>query len=251
MSPATPELLLIPAIDLKEGRCVRLRQGRMDDATVFSDDPVAMALEWQRRGARRMHLVDLDGAFAGRPVNRGIVADICAALEIPVQIGGGIRDAQILGDYLEAGVRWGIVGTRAVREPGWVTELCRAFPGRVIVGIDARDGRVAAEGWAEATDVDAVELARHFENAGVAAIVYTDIERDGMLSGINLDATVALADAISVPVIASGGLTDLEGVRALKLAAGRCRGTLLGAVSGRALYEGTLQFEAALELLAA
>lgn len=245
------ELLLIPAIDLKEGRCVRLRQGRMEDATVFSDDPVAMALQWQTRGARRMHLVDLDGAFAGRPVNRDIVAQTCAALDIPVQIGGGIRDATILGDYLDAGVRWAIVGTRAAREPDWVVELCREFPDRVIVGIDARDGRVAAEGWAEATDVDATELARRFDDAGVAAIVYTDIERDGMLSGINLEATVALAEAVSVPVIASGGLTDLDGVRALKAAAARCRGRLVGAISGRALYEGTLEFEAAQALLEA
>ena len=242
---ATDPLLLIPAIDLKEGRCVRLRQGRMEDATVFSDDPVEMALKWQAEGAERLHLVDLDGAFAGGPVNRQVVADICAALDIPVQIGGGIRDASILGDYLEAGVRWGIVGTRAVREPEWVSKLCGDFPGRVIVGIDARDGRVAAEGWAEDTEVRAVDLARRFEDAGVAAIVYTDIERDGMLSGINLEATVALAEAVGVPVIASGGLTNLDGVRALREAARRCRGRLIGAISGRALYEGTLEFRAA------
>ena len=242
---ATDPLMLIPAIDLKEGRCVRLRQGRMEDATVFSDDPVEMALKWQAEGAERIHLVDLDGAFAGRPVNRQVIAEICAALDIPVQIGGGIRNASILGDYLEAGVRWGIVGTRAVREPEWVSELCGDFPGRVIVGIDARDGRVAAEGWAEDTEVRAVDLARRFEDAGVAAIVYTDIDRDGMLSGINLEATVALAEAVGVPVIASGGLTDLDGVQALRDAARRCRGRLIGAISGRALYEGTLDFRAA------
>jgi phosphoribosylformimino-5-aminoimidazole carboxamide ribotide isomerase len=243
--------LLIPAIDLKEGRCVRLRQGRMDDATVFSDDPVAVALEWQARGAQRLHLVDLDGAFAGRPVNRDIVEAICTALTIPVQIGGGIRDAAILQDYLDAGVRWGIIGTRAVHEPDWAAALCADFPGRVIVGIDARAGRVAAAGWAEATEVAATDLARRFEHAGAVAIVYTDIERDGMLSGVNIPETIALAEAVALPVIASGGIHSLEDLAALKRAAADSRGTLLGAISGRALYEGTLEFEAGARLLAA
>jgi phosphoribosylformimino-5-aminoimidazole carboxamide ribotide isomerase len=243
--------LLIPAIDLKEGRCVRLRQGRMEDATVFSEDPVAVALEWERRGAERLHLVDLDGAFAGRPVNRDLVERICAALSIPVQIGGGIREASILRDYLDAGVRWGIVGTRAVREPEWAAALCAEFPDRVIVGIDARDGRVAAAGWAEATEVRAVDLARRFEDAGAVALVYTDIERDGMGTGVNLAETVSLAEAVALPVIASGGIHDLDDLARLKEAAASSRGRLLGAISGRALYEGTLDFEAGVRLLAA
>jgi phosphoribosylformimino-5-aminoimidazole carboxamide ribotide isomerase len=242
---------LIPAIDLKEGRCVRLRQGRMEDATVFSDDPVAMARHWCDLGAARLHLVDLDGAFAGRPVNRDVIAAICEAVDVPVQIGGGIRDADTFGDYLATGIRFGIVGTRAVREPEWVSELCGRFPGRVIVGIDARGGRVAAEGWAEETDVDVRDLARRFEDDGVAAIVYTDIDRDGMLSGVNLEATVALAEAVSIPVIASGGLTDLAGLMALRAAAGATTGALVGAITGRAIYEGTLDFAAAVEALRA
>jgi phosphoribosylformimino-5-aminoimidazole carboxamide ribotide isomerase len=240
---------LIPAIDLKEGRCVRLRQGRMEDATVFSDDPVAMARHWCELGATRLHLVDLDGAFAGKPVNREVITAICEAIDVPVQIGGGIRDVETFGGYLESGVRYGIVGTRAVREPEWVSELCARHPDSVIVGIDARGGRVAAEGWAEETAVDARELARRFEDAGVAAIVYTDIERDGMLSGINLEATVALAEAVSIPVIASGGLSDMDGLRALLDAAARARGALVGAITGRAIYEGTLDFAAAVALL--
>lgn len=240
---------LIPAIDLKEGRCVRLRQGRMEDATVFSDDPVAMARHWCELGATRLHLVDLDGAFAGEPVNGEVITAICDAVDVPVQIGGGIRDADTFGRYLDSGVRYGIVGTRAVREPEWVSELCARFPGRVIVGIDARGGRVAAEGWAEETAVDARDLARRFEDAGVAAIVYTDIERDGMLSGVNLEATVALAEAVAIPVIASGGLSDMDGLRALRDAAGRSSGALVGAITGRAIYEGTLDFVAAVALL--
>ena len=241
---------LIPAIDLKDGRCVRLRQGRMDDATVFSDDPVAMAKRWCDLGATRLHLVDLDGAFAGEPVNRSVIDAICAAVEVPVQIGGGIRDADTFGAYLAAGVQFGIVGTRAVREPEWVSELCARFPGHVIVGIDARGGRVAAAGWAEETAVDARGLARRFENDGVSAIVYTDIDRDGMLSGVNLEATVALAEAVSIPVIASGGLTDQAGLDALVAAARSADGALVGAITGRAIYEGTLDFEGAVRKLA-
>ena len=250
MSERTP-FELIPAIDLKEGRCVRLRQGRMEDATVFSEDPVAMARHWCGLGAARLHLVDLDGAFAGAPVNRDVISAICDAVDVPVQIGGGIRDADTFGDYLSIGIQYGIVGTRAVREPEWVSELCGRFPGRVIVGIDARGGRVAAEGWAEETDVDVRDLARRFENDGVAAIVYTDIDRDGMLSGVNLEATVALAEAVSIPVIASGGLTDLADLRALQAAAASANGALVGAITGRAIYEGTLDFAAALDALRA
>lgn len=240
---------LIPAIDLKDGRCVRLRQGRMEDATVFSDDPVAMARHWCELGATRLHLVDLDGAFAGEPVNRQVITAICAAVDVPVQIGGGIRDVDTFGSYLDSGIRYGIVGTRAVREPEWVSELCARYPDRVIVGIDARGGRVAAEGWAEETAVDARDLARRFEDAGVSAIVYTDIERDGMLSGVNLEATVALAEAVSIPVIASGGLSDMDGLVALLAAAARAQGALVGAITGRAIYEGTLDFAAAVARL--
>ena len=243
-------LELIPAIDLKGGQCVRLRQGRMEDATVFGDDPVAMARSWEARGAKRLHVVDLDGAFAGEPVNRAAVEGICAALSIPVQIGGGIRDDATFRAYLEAGVRWGIVGTRAAREPAWVEGLCQQFPGRVIVGIDAREGFVATEGWAEASRVSALELARRLEQAGVAAVIYTDIHRDGMGTGINLEETLALAEALSCPVIASGGLHDLDDLTRLKAAAAEQPGALLGAISGRALYEGSLDFEAGLALLA-
>ncbi len=245
---ASPEL--IPAIDLKDGRCVRLRQGRMDDATVFSDDPVAMALHWQQLGARRLHVVDLDGAFAGRPVNGGVISSICEALDIPVQIGGGIRDAATLQGYLDAGVRWGIIGTRAAREPAWAMELAQAYPGQVIVGIDARKGLVATEGWAAATELAAVDLARRFEGVGVAGIIYTDIDRDGMLSGINLDETVRLAEAIDLPVYASGGLASMADVERLAAAIGCCRGRLAGCISGRALYEGALDYRQASDLLA-
>jgi len=243
-------MLLIPAIDLKEGRCVRLRQGRMEDATVFGEDPVAVAREWAAWGARRLHLVDLDGAFAGRPVNRKLVEAICAAVpELPIQIGGGIRSLEIAAGYLDAGTRWVIIGTQAIRDPEFVALACERYPGRVIVALDARDGRVAAAGWSEQTELAAAALARRFETAGVDALLYTDIARDGMLGGLNLDATIALAEAVRVPVIASGGVSRLEDVRALRTAAEACSGSILGAVSGRALYEGTLDFAAAQRLL--
>ncbi|MCC5886896.1 MAG: 1-(5-phosphoribosyl)-5-[(5-phosphoribosylamino)methylideneamino]imidazole-4-carboxamide isomerase [Gammaproteobacteria bacterium] len=241
---------LIPAIDLKGGRCVRLRQGRMEDATVFSDDPVTMALHWQQLGARRLHVVDLDGAFAGRPVNGAVIAAICEALDIPVQIGGGIRDAATLQGYLDAGVRWGIIGTRAAREPEWAVELAQAHPGQVIVGIDARKGLVAMEGWAATSELAAVDLARRFEDGGVAGIIYTDIDRDGMLAGINLEETVTLAEAVDLPVYASGGLATMADVERLGAAIARCSGRLAGCISGRALYEGTLDYRMASDLLA-
>lgn len=235
-------MLVIPAIDLKDGQCVRLRQGRMDEATVFSDDPPAMAAHWVAQGARRLHLVDLDGAFAGAPVNGEAVRAIARAHpHLPVQIGGGIRSAETIEAYLQAGVRYVIIGTRAVREPEFVARMCRQFPDRIIVGIDARAGLVAADGWAEVTAVRAVDLARRFAADGVSAIVYTDIERDGMLGGVNLEATLAVA-AAGIPVIASGGVTDLDDIRALKAVAAR---GILGAITGRALYEGTLDLAAA------
>ncbi len=235
-------MLVIPAIDLKDGQCVRLRQGRMDDATVFSDDPLAMAAHWVAQGARRLHLVDLNGAFAGAPVNGEAVRAIAHAHpQLPVQIGGGIRSAETIEAYLEAGVRYVIIGTKAVTEPDFVARMCRQFPDRIIVGIDARAGLVATDGWAEVTAVRAVDLARRFAADGVSAIVYTDIERDGMLGGVNLEATLAVAEA-GIPMIASGGVTDLDDIRALKAVAGR---GILGAITGRALYEGTLELAAA------
>jgi phosphoribosylformimino-5-aminoimidazole carboxamide ribotide isomerase len=235
-------VLLIPAIDLKDGRCVRLRQGRMEDETVFSDDPVEMAGRWVREGARRLHLVDLNGAFAGRPVSGEAIRAIAAAYpHLPIQVGGGIRDEATIAAYLEAGVRYCIIGTQAVREPELVTRACRSFPGRIIVGLDAKEGQVAIQGWAELTEHRVVDLARRFEGDGVSAIVYTDIGRDGMLSGPNVAATRALADAVRTPVIASGGITNLDDVRALAEVAGR---VIIGAITGRAIYEGTLDFAA-------
>lgn len=233
-------MLLIPAIDLKDGRCVRLRQGRMEDETVFSDDPVEMAARWVEAGARRLHLVDLNGAFAGEPVNGGVIRAIAEAFpELPIQVGGGIRNEQILGAYLEAGVSFGIIGTAAVDQPEFVTRACQAFPGHVIVGLDAKDGMVAVDGWARVTDQRVDELAKRFEQDGVSAIVYTDIGRDGMLSGPNVEATEALARAISIPVVASGGITNIQDIEAL------CRvatSGISGAITGRAIYEGTLDF---------
>ena len=231
-------MLIIPAIDLKDGQCVRLRQGLMDDSTVFSDDPVAMAARWVEAGCRRLHLVDLNGAFAGEPVNGAVVTAIAAAYpDLPIQIGGGIRTLETIEHYINAGVSYVIIGTKAVKEPEFVAEACAAFPGKVIVGLDARDGLVATDGWAEVSEVRATDLARRFESDGVAAIVYTDIARDGMMQGVNVEATVAMAQASSIPVIASGGITDIQDIRALMNVAhtGIC-----GAITGRAIYEGTL-----------
>lgn len=233
-------MILIPAIDLKDGKCVRLRQGRMEDDTVFSDDPVAMADRWVSEGARRLHLVDLNGAFEGRPVNGDAIRAIAAAHPgLPIQVGGGIRTAGTIEAYLATGVRYCIIGTKAVREPVFVEDVCRLFPGHIVVGIDAVQGKVAVEGWAEVSDVDAVDLAHRFEDAGVSAIVYTDISRDGMMKGVNAEATAALADAISIPVIASGGITDLGDIHRLLAVASQ---GIVGAITGRAIYEGTLDF---------
>jgi len=233
-------MLIIPAIDLKDGKCVRLRQGRMEDDTVFSDDPVSMAKRWVDAGARRLHLVDLNGAFEGEPVNGDVVRAITQAFpELPVQVGGGIRDAETVEAYLVAGVEYCIIGTKAVREPEFVERVCKQFPGHIIVGIDAKDGMVAVEGWAEVSDVKAVDLARRFEDSGVSAIVYTDISRDGMMQGVNAEATAALAGSISIPVVASGGITDMDDIhRLLKVA----DSGIDSAITGRAIYEGTLDF---------
>ena len=231
-------MLIIPAIDLKDGQCVRLRQGLMDDSTVFSDEPVAMARRWVEAGCRRLHLVDLNGAFAGEPVNGEVVTAIAAAWpELPIQIGGGIRNLETIEHYVKAGVGYVIIGTKAVKEPAFVAEACAAFPGRIIVGLDAKDGLVATDGWAEVSELRATDLARQFESDGVSAIVYTDIARDGMMQGVNVEATLTMARASSIPVIASGGITNLDDIRALKAVASQ---GICGAITGRAIYEGTL-----------
>lgn len=239
-------MLVIPAIDLKDGKCVRLRQGRMDDNTVFSDDPVAMAGKWKAAGARRLHLVDLNGAFDGKPVNGDVITAIAKTYpDLPIQIGGGIRDLETIQAYLDAGVQFVILGTKAVKEPEFVAEACSKFPGHVIVGLDARDGDVAIEGWAKLTGQNVIEMAKRFENDGVSAIVYTDIGRDGMMTGVNVEATVKLAQAISIPVVASGGITNIDDIKAL--CAVESEG-ITAAITGRAIYEGTLDFTEAQKL---
>ena len=231
-------MILIPAIDLKEGHCVRLRQGNMEDSTVFSDDPVAMAGKWAEQGCTRLHLVDLDGAFEGEPVNADVIEDICSSFpDMPIQIGGGIRNIETVESYLEAGVSYVILGTMAVKRPEFITELCSEFPGKIIVGIDANNGMVAVHGWAEDSEHTAQELALLFEDEGVAAIVYTDISRDGMMQGLNVEATRQLAESINVPVIASGGVTDMDCIRELN--AVKSSG-IEGVIIGRALYERTI-----------
>jgi phosphoribosylformimino-5-aminoimidazole carboxamide ribotide isomerase len=243
-------LTLYPAIDLKDGACVRLRRGEMDQATVYSDDPGAQAKLWQDSGFHWLHVVDLNGAFAGRPVNADAVAAILAAVTVPVQLGGGIRDRAGIERWLEAGVTRVILGSAAAKNPALVKEACRAHPGRVAVGIDARDGYVATEGWAETSTLKALDLALRFEDAGAAAIIYTDIGRDGMLTGLNLEQTIDVASQISTPVIASGGVGALSDLRALKLAAGKDGvGVIDGVIVGRALYDGRIIPAEALALL--
>ncbi|MFC5506848.1 MULTISPECIES: 1-(5-phosphoribosyl)-5-[(5-phosphoribosylamino)methylideneamino]imidazole-4-carboxamide isomerase [Hyphomicrobiales] len=240
-------VILFPAIDLKNGQCVRLKQGDMDQATVFNDDPAAQGAAFESQGFRWLHVVDLDGAFAGKPMNAAAVEAILARVAFPVQLGGGIRDMKTVEGWLSKGIRRVIIGTAAVRDPGFVREAAKAFPGQVAVGIDARDGYVAVEGWAETSTLAAADLGRRFEDAGVAAIVYTDIARDGMLQGINWDGTIALAKALTIPVIASGGLAsmaDIERMMAPDAA------ILEGAITGRALYDGRIDPAAALERLA-
>jgi len=233
-------MILIPAIDLKDGQCVRLRQGRMDDDTVFSDNPVEMAGKWHAAGARRLHLVDLNGAFEGKPVNGEIIQEITKTYpDLPVEIGGGIRTVKTVEAYLEAGIEYAIIGTKAVEDPKFVTELCKEFPGHIIVGLDALEGKVAIKGWAEVCDVDLFDLSKRFEDDGVDAIIYTDISRDGMMQGANVENTAALAKAISIPVIASGGIHDLGDVEAICKVA---HYGISGAITGRAIYEGTLDF---------
>ncbi|MBI4988924.1 MAG: 1-(5-phosphoribosyl)-5-[(5-phosphoribosylamino)methylideneamino]imidazole-4-carboxamide isomerase [Rhodocyclales bacterium] len=237
-------MLLIPAIDLKDGHCVRLKQGDMDDVTVFSEDPAAMARHWLAQGARRLHLVDLNGAVAGKPKNEAVIKSITAAVgdDIPVQLGGGIRDLDTIERYLDDGITYVIIGTAAVKNPGFLHDACGAFPGHIIVGLDAKDGKVATDGWSKMTGHDVVDLARKFEDYGVEAVIYTDIGRDGMLSGVNIEATVRLAQALRIPVIASGGIANLKDIKAL------CKVEnegIMGAITGRAIYEGTLDFKKA------
>jgi phosphoribosylformimino-5-aminoimidazole carboxamide ribotide isomerase len=239
-------LLIIPAIDLKDGKCVRLRQGRMSEATVFSDDPVATARRWVQAGAKRLHVVDLNGAMSGEPVNAEAVESIVRTFpELPVQVGGGIRDEETIQAYLDCGVRYVILGTKAVNAPHFVSDVCAEFPGHIIVGLDAKDGKVAIDGWSKLSGHDVIDLAKKYQNEGVEAIVYTDIGRDGMMNGINVEATLRLANSISIPVIASGGITSLDDIKSVCAIADS---GIVGAVIGRALYEGTLDFQAAQKL---
>ena len=239
-------MLLIPAIDLKDGKCVRLRQGRMEDETVFADDPMEMAQRWVDAGARRLHMVDLNGAFAGRPVNADVIRRIAEAFpQVPIQVGGGIRDEDTVQSYLDAGVQYVIIGTKAVSAPHFVNDLCLEFPGHIIVGLDARNGKVAIDGWSKLSNHDVIDLAQRFERDGVEAIVYTDISRDGMMEGVNVEATAKLAAQISIPVIASGGISSLDDIKALLTVADD---GIMGAIIGRALYEGSIDLAAAQKL---
>ncbi len=239
-------MIVIPAIDLKDGQCVRLRQGKMEDETVFGSDPVAIAQRWVDAGARRLHMVDLNGAFAGQPVNAAAIKAVAEAFpDLPIQVGGGIRDEETVQAYLDAGVQYTIIGTRAVTAPHFVNDLCLEFPGHIIVGLDAKDGKVAIDGWSKLSHHSAIDMAQRFEQDGVEAIVFTDIGRDGMMSGVNVESTVALAQAVNIPVIAAGGITSLDDIKAL--CAVEDEG-IIGAITGRAIYEGTLDLAEAQKL---
>lgn len=240
-------MLIIPAIDLKHGLCVRLRQGRMDDTTVYSDDPISTASHWVNEGAKRLHIVDLDGAFVGQPKNKEVISLILEAHpDVPIQLGGGVRNIQTIETYIDLGLRWAIVGTQAVKDPAFVKDACRLFPEQIIVGIDAKDGWVATEGWAEASEVSAVEVAKRFADDGVSSIIYTDIGRDGMLSGLNVAATATLAREVDCPVIASGGLRDLSDITDLQALEHE---GLIGVITGRAIYEGIINFREAINVV--
>lgn len=233
-------MLLIPAIDIKEGKCVRLRQGLMEDSTVFSDSPLTMADKWVELGAKRLHLVDLDGAFAGKPANADVINAIAEKYpNVPIQIGGGIRDEQTIQAYLDAGVEYVIIGTRAANEPEFISEIATEFGKHLIIGLDAKDGIVAVDGWAKLTEHNVVDLAKRFENDGVQAIIYTDIARDGMMQGVNLEATKNLAESVNIPIVASGGVTNMQDLIELQKIE---RSGISGVITGRAIYEGTLDF---------
>lgn len=235
-------MLLIPAIDLKNGKCVRLRQGKMNEETIFSDDPRAMAQRWVTMGARRLHIVDLDGAYSGQPTNTKVIENIVRDHpNLPIQVGGGIRDQETIKAYLSIGVRYVILGTKAVTNPEFVETSCQIFPDQILIGIDAQGSKVAIEGWSKISNQDFIEMAQNFEKMGVAGIIYTDIHRDGMMTGVNIANTVALAQALNVPVIASGGITNLDDIRALCAVANH---GIIGAITGRAIYEGNLDFNA-------
>ena len=238
-------MLIIPAIDLKDGRCVRLKQGDMSTATVFSDDPVAMAKHWAAQGARRLHIVDLNGAVAGRPKNGKVIREMIAAVgeQVPIQVGGGIRDLDTIESYLDAGVTYIVIGTAAVKNPGFLSDACYAFPGHIIAGLDAKDGKVAVEGWSKLTGHDVVDLAKKYQEYGIEALIYTDIGRDGMMSGVNIDATLRLAQATQTPIIASGGLNSVADIQAV--CARLAPEGVIGAIAGRALYEGKLELKSA------
>ena len=239
-------MIIIPAIDIKNGRCVRLRQGRMDDETVFSENPVEVADRWIEEGAQRIHLVDLDGATSGAPRNFSIIKEIATNHpDIPIQVGGGIRDEDTVQEYLECGVQYVIIGTRAVTAPHFVNDLCLEFPNHIIVGLDAKNGKVAIDGWSKLSHHDVVDLAQHFESDGVAAIVFTDVSRDGMMQGLNVESTVELAAAIHIPVIASGGVTTIDDIKNL---CSTDEEGIIGAIVGRALYEGTINLSEAQEI---
>ena len=243
-------MIVIPAIDLKDGQCVRLKQGRMEDSTVFSNDPVSVAGVWAAKGARRLHIVDLNGAFAGTPVNAEIVTAIAEKYpDLPIQIGGGIRTLENIRFYIDAGVSYVIIGTQAVKDPDFVRQACEAFPGKIIVGIDAMDGLVATEGWAQISEISATDLAAKFADFGVHAIVYTDIARDGMMKGVNIEATKELAEDSPIPIIASGGISKLADIAALREASESEYGAgIMGVITGRAIYEGMLDLELAQRL---
>jgi phosphoribosylformimino-5-aminoimidazole carboxamide ribotide isomerase len=237
-------MVIIPAIDVKDGRCVRLQQGDMDAATIYSEDPVAMARHWIEQGAKRLHLVDLNGARAGKPKNEGVIRNIVKAVSdaVPVQFGGGVRDMDTIERYLDHGVSYVIIGTAAVKNPGLMHDACSAFQGHIIVGLDAKDGKVAVEGWSKLTGHDVIDLAKKFEDMGVEAIIYTDIGRDGMLTGVNLEATQKLAQSVRIPVIASGGVNNLDDIRAVRALESE---GVMGVITGRAIYQGTLDFKQA------
>ena len=242
-------MILFPAIDLKDGKCVRLYKGEMDQATVFNNNPSDQAQKFERAGCEWIHIVDLNGAFAGRPINEEPVDEILKSVTIPIQLGGGIRDIETIENWIKKGVNRIILGTIALRDPSFVIAAAKIFPGKIVVGIDARNGMVAVEGWAKTSDMSAAQLGKKFQDAGVTSIIYTDIDRDGTMNGLNIENTVALSDALSIPVIASGGVASIDDLKILKLAAKKTNGTIEGVISGRAIYDGRLNIRDGIAIL--